>query len=235
MAFGFRPRFWPTVMTVPALLVLLALGTWQVQRLGWKEDLIGKLHSRATAEAVQLPAGPLDIEDWEFRRVTVTGIFDHAHELFWVQRSKSGDAGFHVVTPMARADGQGTLLIARGWVPFEEREQRFRMDNLPQGDQSITGLLRFARGGSSLLPDNDINRNSWFWLDPVAAARQIGVDSLPDYFVMAETQGAGPLPAAKQWTLDVRNDHLQYAITWFGLAAALLGVYIMFHLKQGKD
>lgn len=235
MASAFRPRFWPTVMTVPALLILLGLGFWQLQRLAWKEDLIDKLHSRATAEAVTLPSGSLDIEKWEFQNVSVTGTFDHAHELFWVQRSKSGEAGFHVVTPLKRDDGQGTVLIARGWVPFDEREQKFRMDNLPEGSQTITGILRFDRGPTDFLPDNEPQNNTWFWLDPKQTAKAIGVDALPNYFVMARTQGPGKLPVAEQWTLDVRNDHLQYAITWFGLAAALLGVYIAFHLRQDKD
>jgi surfeit locus 1 family protein len=230
----FRLYFWPTVMTIPALIVLMLLGTWQLQRLEWKQDLIDKLQSRAVAEAVELPAGALEIEDWEFQRVRLTGTFDHGNELFWVQRSRTGEAGFHVVTPFTRADGQGTVLVARGWVPFDRRGQEFRQDNVPQDEQTILGILRFDRGRAPFLPENEPGNNTWFWLDPVAAAQTVGVPGLPTHFVMAETQGAGPLPEARQWTLDVRNNHLEYALTWYGLAAALLTIFVIFHLRQGK-
>lgn len=236
MPFGLK--FWPTVMTLPALIVLIALGSWQLDRLEWKQDLIDKLQTRATAEPTPLPPGPLDIEDWEFARVTVTGVFDHDNELYWVQRSRQGEPGFHVVTPLTRTDAQGagqTVLIARGYVPFEDRGPENRPESLVPGEQTITGILRFDRGPALFTPDNDPAANTWFTLDAQVIGNRIGADDLPVHFVMAETPSPGEFPAPRQWTLDVRNNHLEYAITWFSLAAGLVLVYVAFHVSQARE
>src|SRR3546814_2463021 len=97
----------------------LARGTWQVERLHWKEDRIDKLHARSTAPAVALPATVADPEVLEYRHVTVTGRFLNDQEMHLVNRSLNGNPGLHVVTPLVRADGAGAVLVDRGRVPVE--------------------------------------------------------------------------------------------------------------------
>ena len=89
----FRPLFWPTVFSLPALLVLIGLGTWQVHRLEWKNQLIDNFESRAAATPIELPRGDI-APDLEFRRLALTGTFDHGREVFMTGRTFEGNAGF---------------------------------------------------------------------------------------------------------------------------------------------
>src|SRR5689334_6115184 len=116
MRLPFRPTFWPTVFTVPAILVMIGLAIWQVQRLHWKEDLIAQRVSRTTAEPIALPPAGTDLSSLEFRRVTVTGTFDHARELYLAARSQNDNVGYWIMTPLKTDTGE-TVLIERGWVP----------------------------------------------------------------------------------------------------------------------
>jgi len=232
----FRPTLWPTLFTVPVLIVLLGLGTWQLQRLTWKQDLIDKLHSRSTATAVSLPTGPLAPEDMEFQRVKVSGTFDHDNELLLVNRSLKGQAGLHVLTPLARADGAGTVLVNRGWIPFERRNRESRAEGLVEGTVTVEGLVRFAKGPGWFMPENEPHNNSWFYVDPDAMAAAVGTNSLAGYYVMSSARDTpGGYPVGHQWQLNIRNDHLEYAITWYALAVALLVIYFLYHRKRGQE
>lgn len=231
----FRPKLIPTLFTIPSLIVLIALGTWQIQRLEWKEGLIEQLQTRAQQAPAPIPEGPLTADEHEFIPVTVTGEFDHAHEFHLVNRALNGEAGINVVTPFRLEDGR-TILVNRGWVPFEERDASNRPEAQVTGEQTVTGLLRFVKPQSwieeQVVPPNEPGNNAWFQIDPDAMARVAGVDSLPDWYVLSgDTNVPGGYPRGQQWRLDIRNDHLQYAITWYSLAIALLVIYVLFHRK----
>ena len=137
----FRPLLWPTLFALPALLVLLWLGTWQVQRLEWKNQLIEDFESRATAAPVDLPSGDVGPE-MEFRRLALTGSYDHDREVFMTGRTYEGNAGFHIVTPFTLTDGR-TVLINRGWVSESYREQNKREFTLVEGEVTVAAILRF--------------------------------------------------------------------------------------------
>src|SRR4051812_34029425 len=100
MTTKFRPALWPTLFTIPAIIVLLGLGTWQVQRLEWKLDLIHRIAARFDAPAVPLPAAGVDVDAMEYRRVSVAGRFRHEAEVHLVATSVNGNAGYHVITPL---------------------------------------------------------------------------------------------------------------------------------------
>ena len=233
---GFRPKLIPTLFTIPALITLLALGTWQVQRLDWKQDLIDKLQARAALTPSALPASPLDEETHEFLPVQVTGTYDHANEFHLVNRALNGKAGINVVTPLILADGSA-VLVNRGWVPFEARDPALRPDGQLPGVQTVTGLLRFVKPRSwiqeTFVPENEPENNAWFNIDPPAMAATAGQATLPVHYILSSDRSErGNLPRGKQWSLDIKNDHLEYAITWYSLALALLVIYILFHRKQ---
>ena len=131
-----RPLFWPTVVALPALIVLLWLGTWQVQRLEWKNQLIEDFESRANAAPIDLPLGAVDRE-MEFRRLALTGRFDHAKEVFMTGRTYEGNAGFHIVTPFTLDDGR-MILVNRGWVSESYRDPAKRGFTLVVHQNCIT-------------------------------------------------------------------------------------------------
>src|SRR4051794_7166954 len=126
MRLPFRPTFWPTVFTVPAILVMIGLAVWQVQRLAWKEGVIAERTARTTVAPIDLPAAGTALSDLEFRRVTVTGTFDHAHEFYLAARSQNGNVGYWIVTPL-KTDKDETVLIERGWVPETKKLPDTRM------------------------------------------------------------------------------------------------------------
>lgn len=236
---GFRPKLIPTLFSVPAFITLIFLGTWQVQRLEWKQDLIDKLQVRSAQAPGALPAPPLNEDAHEFLPVRVQGVYDHDHEFHLVNRALNGEAGINTVTPLKLRDG-GTILVNRGWVPFEMRDKALRPDGLLTGEQTVTGLLRFVKPRSTLeewvVPDNEPGNNAWFNIDPAAMAAQAGLDSLPDYYILSSDQSErGALPRGKQWSLDIKNDHLQYAITWYSLALGLLVIYVVYHRKAAAE
>lgn len=229
---AFRPKLVPTLFTVPALFALLALGTWQVQRLHWKEDLIQKLETRATAPAVDPPSASGDLAAFEYRQVRVRGTFRHDRELYLVGRSLRGQAGLHVLTPFERADGP-PILVDRGWVPFDRRDPAGRAQGQIPGTIMLEGLLRLEKGKGAFQPDNDAQNNSWYFVELDRMAKTAQMPLAKGYYLVAGPMKVpGSLPVAGQWRLKVRNDHLQYAITWFSLAFALLVIYILYHRQR---
>ncbi len=229
----FRPTLLPTLVTLPMLIVLIGLGTWQVQRLQWKEDLIDRLRSRSTAAPVALPAGPLDREDMEFQRIRITGVFDHANEFYLWKRSLNGQPGLNVLTPLTGSDGQGTVLVNRGWVPANLRDPAGRAAGQVEGPVSVEGIVRFADPKPAIADGDRSDKNVWFRVDPAAMAAAAGLPPLPDhYIVSADRDVPGGFPVGGQWSVNQRNNHLQYAITWYTLAVALVVIYVVYHRRR---
>jgi surfeit locus 1 family protein len=224
------------------LAILLVLGTWQVQRLHWKETLLADIEARRIATPVPLA----DIEaikagggDIEYRTVSVTGTFDHAHERHFFATHR-GQTGFYVYTPLTLTDGR-TLFVNRGFVPYEMKDPKTRAAGEVAGVVTIEGLARerLAAKPSSLVPDNDIPANIFYWKDITAMTSSTGLDAakVMPFFVDANAAAnPGGWPQGGVTILDLPNNHLQYAITWYGLAAALVIVagFAYFRGNKGK-
>lgn len=229
---GFRPQFWPTVVTVPMLVALVALSIWQFNRYGWKADLIEKLNTRAESEAVDLPPETPVTESLEFQRVRVTGTYLNDKELYLVARSLRGNPGLHVFTPLRRADGGGVELINRGWIPGERLAPASRAAGQLAGEVTVEGIIRLARGQGSFIPDNDPEQNVWFFIDPAAMAQAVGLDALPSHYIVSgNTDVPGGFPVGRQWRINLPNNHFEYGLTWMFMALALLVIYVIYHRK----
>ena len=215
------------------LIALLSLGTWQVQRYGWKSDLIAKLQSRSDSTPAALPGADAKPDDIEFLRVRATGTFAHEYEFFLFGRSLRGRPGLHVLTPLRRADGKGYVLIDRGWVPFERRAPATRVKGQIEGEVTFEGIVRIARGPGMFTPENDIAGNNWYFVDPVSMARKAQIGSLSGYYVLSGAKDTpGGYPAPRQWRIDIRNHHVEYAITWYLLAVALVVIFVLYHRQK---
>lgn len=226
----FRPRLWPTVFTVPALLIMVGLGIWQLERLAWKTALVDSFESRVTAPPVGPPAEIEDAGAWQFRRVQATGRFLNDKELQLTGRPFEGNAGFHVLTPLV-VDGGPTVLVNRGWVPLDRRRPEARPETLPAGPVTIDGIIRVAGQKGAFVPDNEPGRDIWFTIEPGPMAAHLGIGPVANYYIDALRPSARPteLPIGAVSTIQMRNEHLQYAITWFLLAATLMVVYVVWH------
>lgn len=231
----FRPTLWPTLFSVPAVIMMIGLCIWQVQRLHWKEGLIADREARVAAEPVALPESGGDPVALEFRRVAIEGSFLHDKELYLGARSMNGNVGYHVLTPFALAGG-GTVLVDRGWVPVERKTPDRRAEGQVVGSQTVEGVVRLARGKAWMQPDNEPQKNMWFFVDLPAMAASSGLDFRTDLYVEAgPAENPGKYPVGGQTRIELPNDHLQYAITWGLLAAALAVIYVLYHLKLERE
>ncbi|PWR19847.1 SURF1 family protein [Zavarzinia compransoris] len=230
----FRPTLWPTVVTTIVIGLLLALGAWQLNRMAWKQGLITALEERRGQPAVELPATIDDAEAWRYRNVTVTGTFRHEDEIHIIAYSPAAKQGYQIVTPMVRADGT-TVLVNRGWVPLESRDAASRPDSLAAGTVTVTGMARPGWPQGYFVPDNSPATNTWFWGDlPAMAVAAHAPDALPLFVEADKTPNPGGLPIGGQSVINLRNDHLQYAITWFALAIGVFGVYFAYHFRPDE-
>ncbi len=231
----FRPTLWPTLISVPAFIVLVGLCVWQVQRLHWKQELIADREARVAAEPVALPAEGVDPASVDYRRVHLEGTFRHDKELFLGARSLNGNVGYQVLTPFELAGG-GAILIDRGWVPVERKAPESRAEGQLAGPQAVDGIVRLAPGKAWMQPDNEPAHNMWFFVDLPAMKAASGVDLRTDLYVDAgPAQNPGKYPVGGQTRIELPNDHLQYAITWGLLALALAVIYVLYHLKLGRE
>ncbi|WP_322989819.1 SURF1 family protein [Hoeflea sp.] len=220
------------IVILAALAILLALGTWQVKRLYWKQDLLAKIETRMVAA----PAGLEEIialkqsgEDIEYRRVSLTGQFRHAAEQFFFS-TLNGRTGYFVYTPFETEAGQ-VIFVNRGFVEVDFKDPATRSQGQVAGTVSVVGLARdrLDQKPSWVVPDNDLAKNIFYWKDLDAMAVNAGIDPqseqlLPFFIDADESPNPGGQPIGGVTQVNLPNSHLQYAITWYGLALALLGV-----------
>lgn len=227
--FRFRPTLVPTLITIPAVVVMLGLGTWQVERLEWKRELIASRSARFAAPPIALPEAAADPTQFEFHRVRVQGTYLHAREMYMPARTLNGNLGWHVITPLARDDGSH-VLVDRGWVPLERKEPETRAPGQLEGRVTVEGVIRTPGRKGWFVPDNRPDENAWFYVDLDAMAAHAGLGPLPPYYVEAGAgEVPGGLPIGGQTRIRLRNEHLNYAITWYSLALALVVIYLVYH------
>jgi surfeit locus 1 family protein len=226
-----KSLFWPTLWSGIGLVILLGLGTWQLARLQWKEGLIAAREAGLHSAPTDLPATLAAASALEFHPVRAEGEFLNDHELDVNDVADNGTAGFEIVTPLRLTDGT-VLLVDRGFVPTERKAPETRQAGELAGPVRVTGLLRIASEGkpSWFTPDNDPARNSWFYVDIAAMAKAAGIDGpvLPFYVAADASPNPGGLPQGGRSVTDLPNNHLQYAVTWYALALALIAIYIRF-------
>jgi surfeit locus 1 family protein len=233
----FRPTFWATVFTIPALILLLGLGTWQVQRLYWKEEQIAIRHERSQPPGIALPAAFPDPGALEFTRVNLKGRFLNDQEFYLGARTESGRVGLNVVTPFALDDGR-TILVNRGWVPEEKRDPATRAAGQLEGEVEVAALLRTDgwKGFDFAKPPNKPEERFYFWLDLPVMADYVDRPIITDVYADAVASDIpGGLPVGGQTRIQLKNDHLEYAITWYSFAAILAVIYFLFHYRREEE
>lgn len=227
----FRPLFWPTFFTIPALAILILLGSWQVQRLTWKTELINQFKERSQAEAIYPSSDIL-----EFQRVGLTGRYLHDKTVYLTGKTYEGNAGFHVITAF-ESDKGDMFFINRGWVSEAYREPEDRPFSMIEGDVTLSGIVRLPQRQGSFVPDNEPEAGFWFTMKPDQVASFLALPTAQTAYFIDLTRTPEEkltLPIAAEVKIDVRNAHLNYALTWYGIALSLLGVYFAYHHSLGR-
>ena len=225
----FRPTLIPTLFTVPAVIVLIILGSWQIQRLQWKNQLINTFLEEVAKPGIEWPIENVDNKSLIYRRIALQGTFLHDNEIYLYQNYK-GKPGYGIITPFQLED-ESIALVNRGWVPMDKRERDTRPESLTEGIVTIEGLLTESEEQGRFTPDNNIGKNVWFWLDIEEVKRLTGFE-LSSYIIReigSYTPNHYPIKADAE--IKLRNDHLQYAIIWYSFAVILLTIYYVYHRK----
>jgi surfeit locus 1 family protein len=223
----------PSLMALAGLLVLVSLGTWQLQRKAWKDGLIAELGARIRSEPVPLEEALRrwrERQDIEYLRVRLRGVYQHAGEIH-LHALERGAAGWHVIAPLITPGGT-VVFVNRGFVPHALKDRATRAAGLIAGEAEFNGLVRAAPlAKAAFVPENAPGRNEWYWPDMPAMLRAAFANTERPYapFLVEMERVTVPVPPAGGATrLDIPNRHLEYALTWFGLAVTLAGVYVAF-------
>ena len=228
----------PALATLVSFAVLVGLGTWQLDRKAWKEGLIAQIAARAHGEAGEaVPEARWP--DWraeadEFRRVRVSGTWmpDGIAPVIGIAEERPGRAfqGIYVFEPLRRDDGS-VVIVNRGFVPTELQEPILSRLRGERSRVDLTGLVRAPEPGGWFLPSNVPETGRWFTraIDQMAANARL--DRVAPFYVDADRAGE-TWPRGGGTPLALRNQHLEYAVTWFGLAATLLGVFVTFAVNR---
>ena len=207
------------------LVILIALGVWQLERESWKENLIAALNARTSAPPVSVPVAPDQARD-EFARVRAPVQFVPGQDALVYTagsalRPDVSGAGYWVLSP-ARTGGR-IIVVNRGFIPAQQKGSV----PSPAGETEITGALRWPEEAGLFTPADDPQHNVWYRRDPVAIAQAKGWGAVPPFYIEQDAPQLAGAPKVGRLVVNLPNNHLQYAITWFGLAGALAGVYLV--------
>lgn len=241
----------PSLLTLALLPVLIGLGNWQWHRKAWKEDLIAKIDARRTAEPISYPAALAKYVkdgDVEYLHVRVTGTFDHSQERH-LYAPEAESQGWHVYTPLKPEGGLPPVFVNRGWVPDTLKDPSKRAEGQLQGPVTITGLVRLPEHKGWFTPDNNYATNQWFWRDVDAMRWGAAGQPSPLLFSVENQQAYAPFsidtdalpenpggwPKGGTTMVVIPNSHLQYVVTWYGLALTLLCIFAVYARQRLKE
>ena len=230
-----RRRLVSGVLCLIGVAILLGLGEWQLQRLRWKEDLLARIAALQTAQAKPLETVLNAGGDLDYVRASFACPDLERRPLLRLFSVRDGAAGYRLITACPVAAGAiSSILVDRGFVPLEQATVAVQPGRA-QLPGPIVGVLRKGDKPTFVTPANRVDANLWYSRDVAAMARKLGAAAPAPVFLMLEQPApaaGGPTPAPVP--IDIPNRHLEYAITWFGLAAALVGVYVanLFRKRQ---
>ena len=222
-----RPIAW--FFFIAAFMTTLALGTWQVKRLAWKEGLIAAIEAgKSQPPLAGLPRDEAALPALEFRQVRVSGTWVNGLEFHISPRFFKGQLGYSVLSPLKLTDGR-VVLVNRGWIPQAEKNTRSK----PSGAATLTGIVRLGPERGAMTPPNQPEKNIWFGRDVAAMAEYAKLSSvLPLTVDRVGEQDIKKLPVPSDGTIRLRNDHLSYVITWYGLSIAMVVIFALYHRKK---
>lgn len=212
------------IFGLAGLAILLFLGTWQVQRLTWKQEILATIESRIAGEAIALPVVPDPVAD-KYQPVQLDGTFAEG-ELHVLVSVKRVGPGYRIIAPFVTTEGR-RILVDRGFVATELKNAE-----RPVGAAVIVGNLHWPEEVDGYTPEADKAGNIWFAREVPEMAEALGTEPV---LVIARDpipgSGVTPLPVD---TAGIPNDHLQYAITWFSLAVVWAAMIVYF-LRRSRN
>ncbi len=215
-----KHKFLFSVFIIFFIFVFIGLGTWQIIRLNWKNNLILEIENSLKNPPVELAQSNKE----NFLKIKTSGSIDFDKQIYLYNLNDSGTPGFEVINPITIEDEN--FLINRGWIPFEKKGTQ----EINVFDQkNIIGTLRLQGRKNIFKPDNDLDENYWFSLNREDILKFTG-KNFSKYIIYLD--GNYQLPRPKKITANISNNHQKYAITWFSLALSILLLYLYFRKKN---
>lgn len=224
----FKPRLFPTLFTIPALILLFSLSIWQFYRLYEKEKLISEIENKNALPAILLPE-KIDFNDLQYRKVRVQGEFLNDYELhmYGGTRKFKGEQGYYILTPMKLEDNR-YVLVNRGWVPEKLKKPEKRTETLINDRVEVEGALMREEKKSLYIHENQLDRNLWFYINLKQIKEHLKLP-IENFYILAKEE-PDKLPLGKDLsTKSIHNNHLGYALTWLFSAIILIVIYIRYH------
>ena len=169
----------------------------------------------------------------EFRKVFVDGQLLNEFEMYMPALSKRGNNGFHILVPLKTASGK-FIIYDTGWVPLKIKEKQKRLLNILKNPQTFEAVIRTSGRKGYFQPDNDTDTNTWFFVEPELMSEYLEMNFENQYYLEAVNNGPNGFPLGNQTRIYLRNNHLQYALTWFMIACGLIGVFFFANIKKIK-
>ena len=233
MKIYFKPSVWLTIFAFPSFLILIILGSWQVQRLSWKSDLISNYNNNFQQAPITVKELFKDRKNNKYRRTVIYGEYDHANEIQIIGKTYEGNAGFHIITPFILENNE-IIYINRGWVPKKYADKKTRKFSLLEENVKVVGLVRLPQKKGYFVPENEPENGFWFTIIPEELNRHLNIIGENEFYIdELNIDEKLKLPMPANGKVQVPNNHLQYAITWYSLALGLLIVYFAWHRQNG--
>ena len=215
-----KHKFLFSVFIIFFIFVFIALGTWQIIRLNWKNNLILEIENSLKNPPVELSQSNKE----NFLKIKTSGTIDFEKQIYLYNLNDSGTPGFEVINPILI--NNENYLINRGWIPFEKKDTS-EINIFDQND--ITGTLKTQGRKNIFKPDNDLEENYWFSLNREDILKFTGKE-FSKYIIYLN--GNYQVPKPKKITANISNNHQKYALTWFSLAISILLLYLYFRKKN---
>ncbi len=230
--YSFKPRLFPLFAFIVALSILLGLSGWQIKRLNWKTDLISQRINSFESDPISF-INLNQPEKNEFRKVFVEGQLLNEFEMYMPALSKRGNNGFHILVPLKTTSGK-LIIYDTGWIPLKIKEKEKRLLNISKNSQTFEAVIRTSGRKGYFQPDNDTDTNTWFFVEPELMSEYLKLNFENEYYLEAVKNGPNGFPLGNQTRIYLRNNHLQYALTWLMIACGLVGVFFFANIKKIK-
>jgi surfeit locus 1 family protein len=210
------------IFVLLVITLFFALGTWQLVRLQWKNNLINQIEKGLKSPAINYS----NKIQTNYQRVIVNGEYDFDKQIYLYSLNEKGEPGYDVITPFITTESEN-ILINRGWIKTAQKEEN-RINKITNNE--IQGLMRKNSKKNIFKPDNEINKNIWFSIDLEDVKKFTG-KTFNEYILYLEDENIN-MPKPKQITVDLPNNHLKYALTWYSISISIFAYFLYFRKKN---
>ena len=210
-----KKLFLSLIYSSMALLILVSLGTWQLERLRWKTDILSSMKESLSLPPLKITSQVIDnIDQYSFRRIQLTGNYLYKDNITIYSKVFNKKVGKHLIVPLETK--YGIILVNRGFIPSDFNIE----NNIKSGEISINGIVKFQQKINYFTPNNNVIKNEWYYININEVSNFLSLPLL-NFYIVEENNIEEKYPVGSQYNINIPNDHLQYAITWFSLALAL--------------